>query len=57
MEGSEGGDTFFFQAEDGIRDRLVTGVQTCALPIFSEPLPVKASLNENLQSFCYHNAK
>src|SRR2546423_9145928 len=26
---------FFFQAEDGIRDKLVTGVQTCALPIFS----------------------
>src|SRR5438105_5948878 len=25
---------FFFQAEDGIRDPLVTGVQTCALPIF-----------------------
>src|SRR5699024_11633489 len=24
---------FFFQAEDGIRDRNVTGVQTCALPI------------------------
>src|SRR5207247_2676526 len=24
----------FFQAEDGIRDPLVTGVQTCALPIF-----------------------
>src|SRR5207248_4524543 len=24
---------FFFQAEDGIRDRTVTGVQTCALPI------------------------
>src|SRR5207244_10057453 len=24
----------FFQAEDGIRDDLVTGVQTCALPIF-----------------------
>src|SRR5258708_20932849 len=24
---------FFFQAEDGIRDDLVTGVQTCALPI------------------------
>jgi len=24
---------FFFQAEDGIRDRDVTGVQTCALPI------------------------
>src|SRR2546425_12494246 len=27
---------FFFQAEDGIRDKLVTGVQTCALPIFAE---------------------
>src|SRR2546422_5922219 len=25
---------FFFQAEDGIRDVAVTGVQTCALPIF-----------------------
>src|SRR5437773_2808676 len=25
---------FFFQAEDGIRDRDVTGVQTCALPIY-----------------------
>src|SRR5438094_975560 len=27
---------FFFQAEDGIRDRTVTGVQTCALPIYCE---------------------
>src|SRR5690606_41041142 len=27
---------FFFQAEDGIRDFHVTGVQTCALPIFLE---------------------
>src|SRR5438034_6278136 len=26
---------FFFQAEDGIRDHCVTGVQTCALPIYS----------------------
>src|SRR5256885_5764 len=26
-------DNFFFQAEDGIRDYKVTGVQTCALPI------------------------
>src|SRR6266513_3810636 len=26
---------FFFQAEDGIRDRNVTGVQTCALPIYA----------------------
>src|SRR5699024_11594076 len=29
-------DYFFFQAEDGIRGRNVTGVQTCALPIFAE---------------------
>src|SRR5437763_5338999 len=28
---------FFFQAEDGIRDTSVTGVQTCALPISSTP--------------------
>src|SRR5882762_8140125 len=27
---------FFFQAEDGIRDSSVTGVQTCALPIFEQ---------------------
>src|SRR5437016_9670498 len=31
---------FFFQAEDGIRDWSVTGVQTCALPIFLQPLHV-----------------
>src|SRR3989441_5200556 len=30
---------FFFQAEDGIRDKLVTGVQTCALPISLLPYP------------------
>src|SRR5207245_6727723 len=28
---------FFFQAEDGIRDATVTGVQTCALPILAAP--------------------
>src|SRR5256886_4798967 len=31
---------FFFQAEDGIRDLTVTGVQTCALPIFHVALPL-----------------
>src|SRR2546430_4698901 len=36
---------FFFQAEDGIRDLTVTGVQTCALPICSEP--------QNLISFTF----
>src|SRR5438034_10315249 len=30
-----GNEFFFFQAEDGIRDHCVTGVQTCALPICS----------------------
>src|ERR1041384_8675922 len=29
---------FFFKAEDGIRDKLVTGVQTCALPIWMTPI-------------------
>src|SRR2546430_7031464 len=32
---------FFFQAEDGIRDLTVTGVQTCALPISFVELGVK----------------
>src|SRR5690606_41051586 len=32
---------FFFQAEDGIRDYHVTGVQTCALPISSDHLHVR----------------
>src|SRR3989442_11163131 len=30
---------FFFQAEDGIRDADVTGVQTCALPIYGRAAP------------------
>src|SRR2546430_1223027 len=33
LAGSPGRRDFFFQAEDGIRDLTVTGVQTCALPI------------------------
>src|SRR3712207_7916906 len=37
---------FFFQAEDGIRDIGVTGVQTCALPIFvREPPPDRKMLD------------
>src|SRR5258708_252491 len=35
---------FFFQAEDGIRDDLVTGVQTCALPISGDPVAVVVGL-------------
>src|SRR5258708_29927109 len=37
---------FFFQAEDGIRDDLVTGVQTCALPIsaaYASGIPASAA--------------
>src|SRR2546428_8387135 len=41
---------FFFQAEDGIRDLIVTGVQTCALPICREalgsPIPWKRLLED-----------
>src|SRR5699024_11756837 len=33
--------TYFFQAEDGIRDRNVTGVQTCALPISFDHLALQ----------------
>ena len=36
--------SFFFQAEDGIRDIGVTGVQTCALPIFTVSFFMKFSL-------------
>src|SRR5207237_2751724 len=36
---------FFFQAEDGIRDSSVTGVQTCALPIYPSIDPI---VDENM---------
>src|SRR5207248_5936075 len=39
---------FFFQAEDGIRDRTVTGVQTCALPIFV--VSVTADLTKRIKA-------
>src|SRR5258708_13200234 len=39
---------FFFQAEDGIRDDLVTGVQTCALPILTTSAEMK-SLNRRFR--------
>src|SRR5256885_12088828 len=40
---------FLFQAEDGIRDYKVTGVQTCALPIFIRYLAVERGLSDNYQ--------
>ena len=45
MEGSECimSQVFFFQAEDGIRDIGVTGVQTCALPIYGNLASYKKS--------------
>src|SRR2546421_3901479 len=38
---------FFFQAEDGIRDLIVTGVQTCALPIFHHIIAYVREPNSN----------
>src|SRR5699024_11256520 len=46
---------FFCQAEDGIRDRNVTGVQTCALPI-SKPRAIEL-LNENTNYVEKDNAR
>src|SRR5687767_15967184 len=52
---------FFFQAEDGIRDKLVTGVQTCALPILrsANPAGVNSSASSSAVSrlvACWRNA-
>src|SRR5688500_20142316 len=44
MPGSQYTLNFFFQAEDGIRDYKVTGVQTCALPIFRGPAVLLAQV-------------
>src|SRR5690554_7221335 len=41
---------FFFQAEDGIRDADVTGVQTCALPISSSSTSTSISTSSTLAS-------
>src|SRR2546429_3461670 len=41
---------FFFQAEDGIRDVAVTGVQTCALPILYWPGGICRKLYSPLES-------
>src|SRR2546426_1478997 len=40
---------FFFQAEDGIRDYKVTGVQTCALPIFQDLARFLSDLGAKVQ--------
>src|SRR5699024_11521723 len=45
---------FFFQAEDGIRDRNVTGVQTCALPILADELHPTTSPVDVSKTECYY---
>src|SRR5574338_1671683 len=42
---------FFFQAEDGIRDAMVTGVQTCALPIWRTAVPVQRASGPRALAF------
>src|SRR6267378_7402229 len=42
---------FFFQAEDGIRDLYVTGVQTCALPILATALLEAGNYDEAMDHF------
>src|SRR5687767_15316240 len=53
---------FFFQAEDGIRDKLVTGVQTCALPIcipailLADPINIRYATGvRNMQPWSMHS--
>src|SRR5690606_40955857 len=43
---------FFFQAEDGIRDFHVTGVQTCALPILNYELKYHLQRGERVEALC-----
>src|SRR5258708_9637357 len=47
--------SFFFQAEDGIRDDLVTGVQTCALPILARSAPVTGQCCPHPRPRAAHN--
>src|SRR5256885_6131225 len=50
---------FFFQAEDGIRDYKVTGVQTCALPIctWNSPAPRAASARRAESCWCTRGSR
>src|SRR2546430_8610393 len=44
---------FFFQAEDGIRDLTVTGVQTCALPILASAVALPIHADEGVIAVAY----
>ena len=48
---------FFFQAEDGIRDVAVTGVQTCALPIWPRFGPQACSASFPEEARCQAKAE
>src|SRR5699024_12161639 len=48
---------FFFQAEDGIRDRNVTGVQTCALPMSTKPCILITSMHKTFKTFLFFTRK
>src|SRR5216683_4328234 len=48
---------FFFQSEDGIRDLIVTGVQTCALPISPERDLLQALLEPVVNAYPKRAAK
>src|SRR2546429_2840738 len=47
---------FFFQAEDGIRDVAVTGVQTCGLPIFNAQVQLLTAQSTRLQALFGYNS-
>src|SRR2546430_13648585 len=59
QEGREGVlyGVFFFQAEDGIRDLTVTGVQTCALPICWSNRPMLAPTSTRLGTHQHFGSK
>src|SRR5206468_9626368 len=46
----------FFQAEDGIRDLIVTGVQTCALPISRGFIGPAGLVNDGITRDCQNNS-
>src|SRR5205085_9210064 len=48
---------FFFQAEDGIRDLTVTGVQTCALPISRKAHGYRRQRRPSRDSYCAHDRR
>src|SRR5437870_2720678 len=47
---------FFFQAEDGIRDGHVTGVQTCALPTWFDPAETQGIITPYMVLYALHDA-